>query len=72
MEFSIYSIIFYLLLIDSVGAVLLSLGYGKELYIKHFRIFSRHFPVTKGWTIYYLILVILYGITLYKFGELSF
>ncbi|MAF13774.1 MAG: hypothetical protein CMI53_02680 [Parcubacteria group bacterium] len=63
---SIEVIIFYLLLIDSIGANLMSWGGGRKWYQKNFRIISRYFPATKGWTTYYLVLVIFIGIILYK------
>ena len=61
MEVSLESIIFVLLLIDSIGANLLSWTDGKKWYRKNFRIFSRYFPATKGWTTYYFVLVLLLG-----------
>lgn len=72
MESTIYSVIFYLLLIDSIGANLISWGGGEKWWKNHLRIISRYFPVTKGWTTYYLVLVIFIGIILYRFGVLSF
>ncbi|MFQ5661691.1 MAG: hypothetical protein ACE5F2_00355 [Candidatus Paceibacteria bacterium] len=61
MEYSIEAIIFYLLLIDSIGANLLSWGGGRGWYQKNFNVFSRYFPATKGWTTFYLILVLFIG-----------
>lgn len=61
MEFPLEVIVFYLLLIDSLGANLLSWGGQRKWYQKNFRIFSRYFPATRGWTTYYLILVIFIG-----------
>ncbi len=61
MEFSLEIIVFYLLLIDSIGANLLSWGGQRKWYQKNFRIFSRYFPATRGWTTYYLILVLFIG-----------
>jgi len=54
MEYSIEIILFYLLLVDSLGANLLSWGGGRKWYQRNFRIFSRYFPATRGWTTYYL------------------
>lgn len=66
MELSLPAVIFYLLLIDSLGANLLAWsGDGKKWYKRNFRIFSRYFPATKGWATYYLILVLWIGVLVY-------
>lgn len=54
-------IIFYLLLIDSIGANLLTWGGVGDKWYKNLRLVSRYFPATKGWTTYYLILVLWIG-----------
>ncbi|MFC1721242.1 hypothetical protein ACFLY0_01055 [Patescibacteria group bacterium] len=72
MELSIYSIIFYLLLIDSVSANVIAWSGGRAWYAKHFHIIARYLPMAKGWATYYLILVVWIGFILYKFGELQF
>ena len=72
MKFSVEAIIFYPLIIDSIGANLMSWGGGRKCYQKNFRLISRYFPATKGWTTYYLMLVIYIGIALYKHGALTF
>ena len=72
MNFSIEVIIFYLLLVDSVGANLVSWGGERSWYRKNFRLISRYFPATKGWTTYYLVLVLWIGVLLYKFEALTF
>ena len=61
----IQSIIFYLLLIDSVSANLISL-FGAKWYTKHFRTISRFFPMAEGWALYYLILVLWIGSLIYQ------
>lgn len=61
MDFSLVAIIFYILLIDSIGANLVAWGGGENWWNKHFHIISRYFPVAKGWTTYYLILVVFIG-----------
>ncbi len=66
---SIEAIIFYLLLLDSIGCNLVVL-FGEEWYTKHFRIISRFFPPAKGWALYYLILVLWIGSLLYRAGAL--
>lgn len=65
MPFSIEIIIFYLLLIDSVGANLMA-WFGQNWYNKHFRILSRYFPASKGWCFSYLVLVLWAGSILYR------
>lgn len=72
MESIIFVIVFFLLLIDSIGANLISWGGGERWWHRHFRILSRYFPLTRGWTTLYLVLVIFIGAILCKFGALSF
>ncbi|MAF25789.1 hypothetical protein CL634_09490 [bacterium] len=67
---TIEAIIFYILLIDSFGANAVSWGDGRKWYQKNFRIISRNFPATKGWTTYYFVLVVFIGIILYRYGAL--
>jgi len=60
MEWTLETIVFFLLLIDSVGANWVA-WFGHKWYISHFRTLSRFFPDAKGWTVYYLILVLWIG-----------
>lgn len=53
-------IVFYLLLIDAVGANILA-WFGSDWYVHHFRLMSRWFPASRGWATYYLILVLFIG-----------
>lgn len=53
-------IIFILLVIDSVGAVLLS-WCGARWWRLHLGIFSKYFPPAKGWSALYLFLVLVIG-----------
>ena len=69
MAISIEAIIFYLVLIDSIGANIIA-WFGDKWYNKNFRLFSRYFPATKGWCAFYFILVIWIGSLLYRFGVL--
>jgi hypothetical protein len=66
---SVEAIIFYLLLIDSVGCNLMVI-FGSQWYTKHFRLFSRWFPPAEGWALYYFILVLWIGSFLYRAGVL--
>ncbi len=70
MEMSFETILFIILLIDSIGANLLSWTDGKKWYRKNFRIFSRNFPLTKGWTTLYFILVLIIGALVNNSGKL--
>lgn len=68
---TIEGIIFYFLLLDSVSANLFA-WCGGRWYTKHFRLISRWFPLTAGWTFAYLILVLWIGTLLYRVGALGF
>jgi hypothetical protein len=72
MNYSLEAIVFYILLIDSIGANLCAWSGGDKWYHRHFRIISRYFPMTRGWTTYYLILVIWMGVMLYRAGTPPF
>lgn len=64
MELSLESILYYLVFIDALIAVFLAWsGRGEELNQKY-GVFSRFFPITRGWTLYYLILVLWIGFAL--------
>lgn len=65
----IQSIIFYLLVLDSVSCNLIVL-LGPKWYTKHFRTISRFFPPAEGWAIYYLVLVLWIGALIYQGGGL--
>jgi hypothetical protein len=58
------TILYYLVFLDSLFAVFLAWsGRGEDLNIK-FGVFTRFFPITRGWTLYYLILVLWIGYAL--------
>ncbi|MDP2629217.1 MAG: hypothetical protein Q8P45_00725 [Candidatus Harrisonbacteria bacterium] len=61
-------IIFYILLIDSIGANLLVWFGSEKWYGLNFRLMSRFFPLSKGWAAYYLLLVLWMGLMLYRLG----
>jgi hypothetical protein len=64
------SIIWYLFLLDALGANLFVwMGYGKGIQ-KKFKGFFKHFPLTKGWALMYLVLVLWVGSVLYRLGIL--
>ncbi|MCH9811459.1 hypothetical protein K0U07_01700 [bacterium] len=58
-------IIFILLLIDAIGCNLI-VWFGDNWYHKHLRWFSRFFPPAKGWSVYYLILVLWAGTLIFR------
>ncbi len=60
-------IVFWLLLLDSVIANIVA-WIGQDWYIRHFRLVSRYFPLAKGWTTYYLVLVLWLGSILMRTG----
>jgi len=64
-------IVFYLFLIDSVGANIVAWccpGWCKKNYPK----FYKHVPVTKAWCLLYLVLVLWIGCALYRLGVLGY
>ncbi len=64
MEFTLETILYYLVLVDAIVANLIAWsGYGTILN-KRYTIFGSFLPITKGWTAYYLVLVIWLGIAL--------
>jgi hypothetical protein len=66
---SVEAIIFYILLIDALGANLV-VHFGSKWYVQHFRTLSRWFPPAEGWALYYLVLVLWVGSLLYRVGML--
>lgn len=70
MDINLESFIFYLLLIDAIGANLLAWSSGERWWHQHLRLISRYFPMVRGWTTYYLALVLLLGIMLYRLEAL--
>jgi len=68
---SFEAVIFYVLLVDSIIANILSWCCVKW-YKKNYKGFYKHFPVTKGWCIWYLILVLWIGYALYRLGILPY
>lgn len=70
MEINIESIIFYLLLLDALVANYLAFTHKQHWWHTHFGTLERYFPLSKGWTVYYILLVILMGIMLIRFSAL--
>lgn len=63
----IWIIVFYLLLIDSISVNVVSWFGFRKWYQGNFSIIARHFPLTRGWTTYYLVLVLLIGCLVHNF-----
>jgi len=69
MAFNVEAFIWYLLLIDSVGAIVVSWFFA-GWYKKNYKGFWKHFPATKGWAVWYFVLVLIIGWLLLRIGEL--
>lgn len=61
---TILQILFWILLLDSLIANIISYA-GFQKYFNKFKLFSRYFPITKGWTSTYLVLVLIIGYLIY-------
>ena len=70
MELNLESIIFYLLLLDALGANLLAWSGGQRWWQRHLSVVAKFFPLSRGWTTYYLLLVLLIGWLLFRLGAL--
>lgn len=66
MEWNIESIIFYLLLIDALGANLLAWSGGQRWWQRNMNVIARYLPLARGWTVWYLTLVLIMGILLHR------
>ncbi|MDP4039721.1 MAG: hypothetical protein Q8P57_04035 [Candidatus Pacearchaeota archaeon] len=69
MAFNFEALIWYIFLIDSIGANILSLFFHKW-YKKNCKGFYKHFPSAKGWSLFYLFLVLWIGWLLIQLGVL--
>jgi len=72
---NIEAIIWWLFLLDSLGAVLVVSCCSKKAnkwFRKSFPRASKHLPLTKGWALVYLVLVLWVGYSLYRLGILSY
>ena len=70
MEWNLESIVFYILLIDAIGANVLAYGGGQRWWQRYASLIARHFPLSRGWTTYYLILILIMGTLLYRLNAL--
>lgn len=64
MQLSIEAIIYYVVFIDAVVAMLIAWSGKGEVLNQKMGLFSRFFPITRGWTLYYLVLVLWIGYAL--------
>ena len=69
MPFNIEAVIWYALFLDSIVANLIA-WFSAGWYKKNYKGFWKHFPATKGWTLFYLILVLWIGWILMRLGVL--
>jgi hypothetical protein len=67
MNFTIETIIFFVLLLDSIIANLIAY-FGRRWYMEHFQLLSRWVPITRVWASGYLLLVVWIGTILYRVG----
>jgi hypothetical protein len=72
MAIGIEAIIYYLVLLDAVGANIASFFFAGWYKKNMHKGIVKHFPATKGWTLYYLILVLWVGFGLQRLGMLGF
>ena len=70
MVLGVEGIIWYLLLLDSIGANITA-WFFSGWYKKNFKGIWKHFPASKGWCGYYLILILWVGYALSRLGMLG-
>jgi len=71
MAIGIEGIIWYLFLLDSLGAIMTALFFSNWAK-KNFKGIWKHLPVTRGWAFIYFLLVLWVGSALYRLGILGF
>ena len=72
MVLNIEVIIYYLILIDSIGANIVTWFFPKWYKKNMYKGIVKHFPVAKGWALWYLVLVLWVGYGLYRLGILAY
>ena len=65
MELSLEKILWFLVFIDSISTNIIVWFY-PQWYEKKFNKMSKYFPATKGWSTWYLILVLWIGYALFR------
>ena len=71
MVLNIEAIIYYAVLLDSIGANIM-ISFFPNWYKKNYKGIYKHFPATKGWALMYLVLVLWVGYGLYRLGILPY
>ena len=71
MVINIELIIFYILLVDSIGANIIA-WFFQKWYKEQSAWLWKHLPATKAWAAWYLVLVLWIGYLLYRLGVLRF
>lgn len=69
MTFNIEAAIWYLILLDTIGANLVA-WFFTSWYRENFKTLYKYFPLTKAWSFVYLVLVLWVGWVLYRLGIL--
>ena len=70
MEFTLEEILWYLVFIDSVFTNVI-IWFLPKWYEKKFKNVSKYFPAGKGWSLWYLILVLWIGYALLRLGYIN-
>ena len=70
MEFTIEGILWYLVFVDSIFANLI-VWFFPNWYEKKFKNMSKYFPASKGWGLWYLVLVLWIGYALLRLGYIT-
>ena len=70
MEFTIEEILWYLVFIDSI-LVNLIVWLFSNWYENKFKNISKYFPASKGWCLWYLVLVLWIGYALLRLGYIT-
>ncbi len=69
---TIETIIYFLVLIDAIAANVASWSGLGETAFKNLGVFTKYFPITRGWTTYYLVLVLWVGSALVRLDVVVF
>ena len=70
MNWNFESILFHILLIDASFATLMAYSGRQHWWATHMGTIAKHFPLARGWTLYYLLLTLFIGYILNKCGLL--
>lgn len=70
MEVSFESMIYYFVFIDALFVTIIAWSGRGNSFNEKLGLFSRYFPITRGWTLYYLVLVLWIGYALSRLSVL--